>query len=126
MMKRDDDFQDVAVAEIRGSGMNEGWRHSREALILLTERWVGEFQKRGAKWGIHPADLVGLIMALIEAKELLDEVKQGGGAAALMMCDEAVMDMKRKAVAIKKHHLLVPPLTTADLAVLAPFGGMDN
>jgi hypothetical protein len=124
MMRREDDFQDAA--ETGGSGMNEGWYHSGKALIQLTEQWVAVFQERGAKWGIHPADLVDVIVALIEAKETLDAVKQGGSTAALVKCDEALMVMKRKAVAIKKHHLLEPPLTSADLAVLAPFGGMDN
>jgi hypothetical protein len=103
--------------------MNGEWYHNREKLVFLVERWVKVFQERGAKWGIHPADLVGLIVALVEAKEMLDAVKQGEAAVVLVRkCDEVFLDMKMKAIAIEKQYLFMPPLTPADLAELSPLG----
>jgi hypothetical protein len=88
--------------------MSEGYCRSREIQILLAERWVMTLQERGAGWGIHPADLVDQIVMLIEAKDLLDEVKSGGGAAIEAKCDEVIFDMARKAGAIKKQYLSAP------------------
>jgi hypothetical protein len=73
------------------------YRHVRKGQILLAERWVKVLQVRGAGWGIHPADLVDLIVTLIEAKDLLDAVKSGGGADAVALeakCDEIMSDME--------------------------------
>jgi hypothetical protein len=49
----------------------EGYPCSREEQIVLVERWIMVFQK-GAECGIHPADLVELIVTFIEVKDLLE------------------------------------------------------
>lgn len=70
-----------------------GYPGSREEQILLVERWVGAFQERGAGWGIHPADLVELIVTLLDAKDLYDAVKTGN-AALEGECDEVFKKME--------------------------------
>jgi hypothetical protein len=64
----------------------------REKQILLVERWILVFQEWGAGWGIHPAELVELIVMYIEAKDLLEAIKDGGEEEAL---DEVCKKMAR-------------------------------
>jgi hypothetical protein len=78
----------------------ERQRYSREEEILLTEKWVMVLQERGAGWGIHPADLVELIVMMIEVKELVEAVKSGGAAAE---CDKAFKRIERKVRFIKEQ-----------------------
>jgi hypothetical protein len=62
-------------------GMNEGgYSCIGEEQIAQVENWIDVFQRHGAEGGIHPADLVELIVTFIEAKELFDTGQTEGAA----------------------------------------------
>jgi hypothetical protein len=53
------------------------------------------------------------------AQTILDKVKSGERTAAdVVQCNEAFKEMETEARFIKKHFLLIPPLTLADFPML--------
>jgi hypothetical protein len=85
----------------------------------MMETWLLVFQTKAAGWGIPPANVTDLQTALTTAKQILAVVKSGERTAvSVVQCNEAFMEMEMEARFIKKHYLLVPPLTAADLASL--------
>jgi hypothetical protein len=85
----------------------------------MVETWLQVFLVMATVWGIPAAIVTSLTEALTAAKEILAVVKSGERTAiSVVKCNEAFKEMETQARYIKKHYLLVPPLTAADLASL--------
>jgi hypothetical protein len=92
---------------------------SRDAQIHIVDTWLKVFQTKAAEWNIPAASVADLTAALAAAKEILAVVKSGERtAASVAECNALFKEMEAEARFIKKHHLLVPPLTLADLRTL--------
>jgi hypothetical protein len=99
--------------------MPDWYPHSRDEQIHLVETWLSLFQTKATAWGIPPANVTDLTAALAAAKQILAVVKSGERTAvSVVPCNEAFKEMETEARFIKKHWLIVPPLTPADLASL--------
>jgi hypothetical protein len=83
----------------------EEYVRSLEGQIILAEKWVMAIQERGAGWGVHPADLVDLIVTVIKVKECFDAVKSSGNVALAKKCDQVINDVMRKISSIKQFAL---------------------
>ncbi|MDR1218570.1 MAG: hypothetical protein LBK73_03060 [Treponema sp.] len=92
---------------------------SRDAQIHLVEAWLSVFQTKATAWNIPPANVTDLTADKAAAREILAVVKSGERtAASVVRCNEAFREMESEARFIKKHFLLIPPLTLADLPTL--------
>jgi hypothetical protein len=95
------------------------YSRSRDAQIHMMETWLSVFQTKAQGWGIPPANVTDLTAALAAAKAILAVVKSGERTAvSVVQCNEAFKELETEARFTKKHYLLVPPLTPADLASL--------
>jgi hypothetical protein len=95
------------------------YQRARDAQIHMAETWLLVFQTKAYGWGIPPANITDLAAALAAAKTILAVVKSGERTAvSVVQCNEAFNELETEARFIKKHYLLVPPLTHADLASL--------
>lgn len=93
--------------------------HSRDAQVHLAETWLSVFQTKAEGWNIPSARVTDLTAALSAAKEILAVVKSGERTAvSVVRCNEAFKELEAEARFIKKHYLLVPPLTLADFPAL--------
>jgi hypothetical protein len=88
----------------------EGNRYaaSREGQIVLVERLVTMLQEQGAAWGVHPADLVDLIVTLIEAKEKHEAAQSSVKAAAALDAECNAVFKKMEASARLLYQKVVP------------------
>jgi hypothetical protein len=85
----------------------------------MVKTWNAVFAAQGQAWGIPPAHSTQLAADAQAAETILDKVKSGERTAAdVIACNEAFKDMETEARFIKKHYLLMPPLTPADLRTL--------
>jgi hypothetical protein len=83
----------------------------------MVETWLSVFQTKAAEWNIPPARVTDLTAALAAAKEIPAVVKSGERtAASVVEYNEIFKEMEARF--IKKHFLLIPPLTLADLPAL--------
>jgi hypothetical protein len=92
---------------------------SREGQLHLVKTWNGVFVVSGAGWGIPPAHITQLAGDAQAAEAVLDKVKSGERTpVSVVQCNTAFRDMETEARFIKKHYLMIPPLTLADFAAL--------
>jgi hypothetical protein len=85
----------------------------------MVETWLSVFQTKAQAWGIPSANVTDLTAALAAARDILAVVKGGERtASSVVQCNEAFREMEVEARFIKKHFLLIPPLTLADLPAL--------
>jgi hypothetical protein len=100
--------------------MSTDWYpRSRDGQIHLVETWLLVFLIKAAVWGIPPARITALTATKDAAKEKLAVVKSGERTqVSVVECNTVFKEMETEARFIKKHYLLVPPLTSADLASL--------
>jgi hypothetical protein len=99
--------------------MSDWYSAPRDAQIHLVETWLAVFQTKAPAWNIPPANVTDLTTALAAAREILAVVKSGERTAAgVVRCNEAFREMETEARFIKRHYLLLPPLTPPDLADL--------
>jgi hypothetical protein len=92
---------------------------SREKQLHLVKTWNGVFLVSGAAWGIPQAHITQLANDAQAAETIFDKVKSGERTpVSVVQCNMAFRDMETEARFIKKHYLLIPPLTPADLAAL--------
>ncbi|MDR2618611.1 MAG: hypothetical protein LBC62_07050 [Treponema sp.] len=99
--------------------MSDWYPGSRDAQIHLIETWLRVFLTRATEWGIPEAVVTELAAIFGAAKDILAFVKSGERTpASVVHCNEIFKDLETQARYIKKHYLLVPPLTLADLALL--------
>jgi hypothetical protein len=74
---------------------------------------------KAALWGVPPERVTALTTAKDVAVEILAVVKSGERtASSVVECNEAFKEMETEARFIKKHFLLMPPLTLADFPLL--------
>jgi hypothetical protein len=102
------------------SGYNADWYPgSRDGQIHLTDTWRGVFSTKAEDWGIPAANVTSFGTANTNAKSILAFVKSGARtSASIVQCNVAFKELETEARYIKKHWLLSPPLTPADLAML--------
>jgi hypothetical protein len=99
--------------------MADWYDKSREGQLHMVKTWNGVFLVKGPAWGIPQTHITQLADDAQKAETTLDKVKSGERtAASVIECNLAFQDMETEARFIKKHYLLVPPLTLADLATL--------
>ncbi|MDR2177056.1 MAG: hypothetical protein LBP20_03320 [Treponema sp.] len=100
--------------------MSTDWYpRSRDEQLHMVDIWLAVFQTKASAWNIPPANVTSLTTADTNAKNILAIVKSGERtAASVVECNEVFKEMETEARFIKKHFLLLPPLTLADLATL--------
>jgi hypothetical protein len=100
--------------------MGEDWYPaSRDAQIHKMETWLVVFGAKAEVWGIPAATVTELGTTLGQAKSILAFVSSGERTpASIVQCNVVFKEMEAEARFIKKHYLLVPPLTASDLATL--------
>lgn len=92
---------------------------SRDGQIHLVQDWLPVFAAKAALWGIPQDIIASLTAALTAAQEKLAVVKSDERtAASVVECNEVFKELEAEARFIKKHYLLLPPLTLADLPAL--------
>jgi hypothetical protein len=93
--------------------------NSRDEQLHTVKTWNTVFAVSGSTWGIPPACITQLANDAQAAEAILDKVKSRERAAAdVVQCNEAFKAMENEVRFIKKHFLLMPPLTLADLPAL--------
>jgi hypothetical protein len=100
--------------------MGTDWYYnSREDQLHMVKTWNKVFAAQGQTWGIPQDRIAQLASDGAAAQAILDKVKSGERTASdVVQCNLVFKDMEAEARFIKKHYLLVPPLTLADLANL--------
>ena len=92
---------------------------SRDGQVHLVDTWLAVFQTKAQAWNIPAANVTSLTTDNTNAKAKLAIVKSGARtAASVVECNEVFKEMETEARFIKKHFLLLPPLTLADLSTL--------
>jgi hypothetical protein len=85
----------------------------------MVKTWNKVFAVKAPEWGIPPEHTTQLATDAQTAETILDKVKSGDRTpASVVQCNMAFSDMETEARFIKKHYLLMPPLTPADFATL--------
>ncbi|MDR2194499.1 MAG: hypothetical protein LBP19_08560 [Treponema sp.] len=99
--------------------MSDWYPGSRDGQLHLVDTWLSVFQTKATEWGIPPARASALSADRDKAKAVLAVVKSGERTpASVVECNEAFKAMETETRFIKKHYLLMPPLTAADFASL--------
>jgi hypothetical protein len=100
--------------------MSSDWySRSREGQIHMVKTWLQAFKTKAAGWNIPDANVTRLTAAKDAAEARLAVVKSGERTAtSVVECNAAFKEMETEARFIKKHFLLIPPLTLADLPTL--------
>jgi hypothetical protein len=99
--------------------MPDWYPDSRDEQIHLTDTWLGVFPTKAEDWGIPAANVTSFGTANTNAKSILAFVKSGARTpASIVQCNEIFKELEAEARYIKKHWLISPPLTAADLALL--------
>ena len=87
--------------------------------LHMVKTWNAVFATQGQAWGIPQNHITQLINDTQEAEIILDKVKSGERTAAeVVQCNMILKDMETEARFVKKHYLLMPPLTLADFPLL--------
>jgi hypothetical protein len=85
----------------------------------MVKTWNTVFAVGGPTWGIPQNHITQLVNDETAVQTILDKVKSGERTAAdVVQRNEAFKAMETEARFIKKHFLLIPPLTLADLSTL--------
>jgi hypothetical protein len=93
--------------------------NSRDEQLHMVKTWNTVFVVSGSTWGIPQNHITQLVNDETAAQTILDKVKSGERTAAdVVHCNEVFKEMETEARFIKKHFLLLPPLTLADLPTL--------
>jgi hypothetical protein len=100
--------------------MSTDWHpRSRDGQLHMVKTWNSVCATKGPEWGIPPDHITQLVTDAQAAEAILDKVKSGERTPAdVVQCNMIFKDMETEARFIKKHYLLMPPLTPADFALL--------
>jgi hypothetical protein len=99
--------------------MSDWYPNSRDDQLHLVKTWNTVFAVHGYTWGIPPERMSQLQNDANNAQIILDKVKSGERTPAdIVLCNEMFKSMETEARFIKKHFLLIPPLTLADFPTL--------
>jgi hypothetical protein len=105
--------------EARMAQRMDWYPSSRDEQLHLVKTWNTVFAAQGPTWGIPPEHITQLINDAQAAQTILDKVKSGERTPAdVIQCNVVFKDMETEARFIKKHYLLMPPLTPANFATL--------
>ena len=92
---------------------------TRDGQLHMVKTWNSVFAQQAQAWGIPQSHITQLASDEAAAQAILDKVKSGERTAGdVVQCNEVFTNMKTEARFIKRHFLLVPPLTHADLPAL--------
>jgi hypothetical protein len=99
--------------------MSDWYPSSRDEQIHFTDTWIQVFSTKAETWGIPAANVTSFTGANANAKSMLAFVKSGARTpASVIQCNVVFKELEAEARYIKKHWLISPPLTPADLAML--------
>jgi hypothetical protein len=99
--------------------MSDWYPNSRDEQLHMADTWLGVFQTKAPEWGIPPANVTSLTTDRDNAKAILAVVKSGERTpASVVECNEMFKELETEARFIKKHYLLMPPLTLVDFPTL--------
>jgi hypothetical protein len=85
----------------------------------MVKTWNTVFMMSGYTWNIPPERMMQLQNDATAAQTILDKVKSGERTPqSIVECNIAFKSMETEARFIKKHYLLIPPLTLADYPTL--------
>ena len=99
--------------------MADWYPNSRDEQLHMVKTWNAVFVTQGQVWGIPPEHTTQLANDAQAAETILDKVKSGERTAAdVVQCNMIFKDMETEARFVKKHYLLLPPLTLADFPAL--------
>jgi hypothetical protein len=99
--------------------MTDWYPYSREDQLHLVKTWNTIFATSGYTWGIPPERMTQLQNDAVAAEAILDKVKSGDRTPAdVVQCNEIFKSMETETRFIKKHYLLMPPLTLPDFPTL--------
>jgi hypothetical protein len=85
----------------------------------MVETWLSVFQTKATDWNIPVARVTSLTSAMDMARAILAVVKSGERTpASVVECNVAFKDLETETRFIKKHYLLLDPLTLTDFAKL--------
>jgi hypothetical protein len=99
--------------------MADWYPYSRDDQLHLTKTWNNIFVTSGYTWGIPPDRMTQLQTDTSNAQIFWDKVKSGDRSAQTTAeCNILFQSMETEARFIKKHYLLMPPLTLVDFATL--------
>jgi hypothetical protein len=92
---------------------------SRDDQLHLAKTWNSIFMTQGYTWNIPPERMTQLQSDANAAQTILDKVKSGERTPAdVVLCNEIFNAMATEMRFIKRHFLLMPPLTLPDFATL--------
>ncbi|MHB9294121.1 hypothetical protein Holit_03247 [Hollandina sp. SP2] len=93
--------------------------NSRDEQLHMVKTWNTVFAASGQTWGIPQNHITQLVNNTQVAETVLDKVKSGERTAAdVVQCNEVFKAMETEAHFIRKHFLLQPPLSLADIPTL--------
>ncbi|MDR1095799.1 MAG: hypothetical protein LBL31_05375 [Spirochaetaceae bacterium] len=98
----------------------EDWYpYSRVSQIYLIKTWIPILLAMREAWGIPQELVLQLAACLQTAETVLAKVNSGECTGAdVARCRTVFKELEARARFIKKHYLLMPPLTSADFARL--------
>jgi hypothetical protein len=96
--------------------MGKDWySDSRDDQLHTVKTWNAVFAISGYAWGIPQEHMMQLQTDADNAQTILDKVKSGERTPTdIVRCNEIFKSMEAEARFIKKHFLLMPPLTLSD------------
>jgi hypothetical protein len=102
--------------------MNHDWLPgSRTEQLTMARNWLTVITaEKAAAWGIPAAKMTELAALTGDAAAVLDKAQSGSERTPVVtsQCGAAFKTLEAKLRFFKKHYLLLPPLTTADLVSL--------
>jgi hypothetical protein len=99
--------------------MADWYPNSRDEQLHMAKTWNGVFATKGPTWSIPQARITQLVTDTQAADAILNKVKSGERTPAdVALCNIAFDNLMTESRFIKKHYLLMPPLTAADFALL--------
>jgi hypothetical protein len=99
--------------------MTDWYSNSRDDQLHLVKTWNTVFATSGHTWNIPQEHMTQLQNDANDAQTILDKIKSGDRTPAdLVLCNEIFKSMESEARFIKRHFLLMPPLTLPDFARL--------
>jgi hypothetical protein len=102
-----------------GFYMADWYPNSRDEQLHMVKTWNTVFATQGPAWGIPQEHISQLVNDDQAVETILDKVKSGERTAAdVVQCNMIFKDMETEVRFIKKHHLLMSPLTLADFPLL--------
>jgi hypothetical protein len=99
--------------------MSDWYPRARDGQLHLVHAWLDVFAVKAAQWNIPQSRVTQLQADYTTASTILEVVKSGARTEeSVVQCNIAFHEMNTEARFIKRHYLLLPPLTLSDLPTL--------